>query len=103
MDLGWERPAFLAALALPLGLLALLIAARRAEPIATGTLALWRASAAGARGARPRIQVPPWAVAALAALACGALALAGPRFGGERGRLWTVAVDRSPSLGLALG
>ena len=76
-----ERPAGLAALALPL--LLLLWARRPTAPlrVATGTLELWRSTTDGAppRSASGARRVPPriWLLAA--ALAAGALAVAGPR------------------------
>ena len=93
----WARPAWLAALALPLAVWWL---ARRPRPpaeTATGTLAVWRAVAAEALPAAARRRAP-WLL--LAALCLGALALAGPRTPRAREAPWRVVVDRSPSMHL---
>lgn len=96
--LVWERPLGFLALVLPI---ALLLGARRTDDplrIVTAWLALWRAERASRAPslARPRRSSPSIWLFALA-LACGALALAGPRTLGAA-PTWHVVLDRSPSM-----
>ncbi|MFN0244879.1 MAG: hypothetical protein ACKVWV_18505 [Planctomycetota bacterium] len=96
--LAWERPLGFLALALPI---ALLLGARRTDDplrIATAWLALWRAERASRAPAlaRPRRSALSIWLFALA-LACGALALAGPRPRGAA-PTWHCVLDRSPSM-----
>ena len=99
----WERPGGLWALALPL--LVWMLSRLRARPPsrATGTFSLWKEVAGPdvRRSSRRRRGLPPAARWALAALVVGALALAGPRWGGQRlPRVWTVVVDHLPATSL---
>jgi len=102
----FAHPAALAALALPLAVLLGARAFDRPASIATGTLELWDRveSAPPAPSPRARVRIPPAVWALAAALALGALALAGPRTPPPRheARL-RVLLDRSASMELPLG
>ncbi|MBL8859771.1 MAG: hypothetical protein JNL28_14790 [Planctomycetes bacterium] len=97
--LEFAYPAALALLALPV--LVLWFAHRRAaraERDATGTLELWRQSAAEAPRSARRKRLPPAIWWLTAALVAGALASAGPRQRSASDRSLLVVVDRSPSM-----
>ncbi len=99
LGVTWQRPWLALLLAVPV--LIWLLAARRDRStlVWTGTLALW--SEAEPTTARSRAaRHPPRAVRFLvAALAAAVLALAGPKRATEAGAsVWTVVVDRSPSM-----
>ena len=104
---GWtlDRPEAL--LLLPLLLVFAWLARRgpRAEVHATGALAIWKRAVPESAPERQRARrnLPPAAWAALLALACAWLALAGPRFESARPGAgpWTLVVDRSASMFLA--
>ena len=100
-----ERPWGLAAFALPL--VVLLAARRRDQPraIFSATWSLFEGSAERpAESARTRRRPPPRTWLWAAALAVGAVGLAGPRPAlSMETRTWRVVVDRSPSMGLLLG
>jgi hypothetical protein len=104
LELVWSRAWGFAALALPAALLLLARARRDPPELATGTLAIWHEVAARAatpaHASRPRVPPATWLV--LAALAAGAIALAGPRLVAREGpRTWTVLVDGALAAGLA--
>ena len=103
--IDWTRPLGFLALLLPVALLVASRSLDRPAAMATGTLDIWRRVLAArpppARGARRRIPPAIWLLAA--ALALGALALAGPRRPVESRRALRVLVDARPSTALALG
>jgi hypothetical protein len=93
----------------PLGLPALIavpivwwLASRSARPprVSTGTLEVWReVTRSQPNDSEARRATSPALWALLAALVCGALALAGPRDVSAAGPMtWRVVVDRSPSM-----
>ncbi len=99
-ELDWSRPSALLALALPL---ALWVLARRPRPpreLATGTLAIWRELRPTGEpvGAARRRGVPWWVRFTMAALVCGALALAGPTPRPAEEERWIVVVDQRPGV-----
>jgi hypothetical protein len=102
------RPLGFLALALPV---ALLLGARvlaRPEPLATGTLAIWRRVHATSVPAAPHRsrRIPPAVLLLALGLALGSFALAGPRIAElEAARIWRLLVDGSASMDLpyALG
>ncbi len=101
----WMRPLGLWGLALPV--LLFLLSRLRARPrsLATGTLFLWKevARVAPQRTRRATCGTTPATWIAIAALACGALALAGPTVvRPEAPRTWSLVIDRSPSMFLPL-
>ena len=105
LGVEWARPLALLALALPV---ALLLASRlheRPVEIATGTLDLWKRvlAARPPPSGRARRRIPPAVWLLAAALALGALALAGPARPAKSSRALRVLVDRSPSMELPLG
>ena len=98
-DLEWTRPLGLAALALPVLVWLLSIRRERPEPVAVGTFDLWRdmPDEGGGELRRRRVPLSRWLL--IAALSCGALALAGPRRARAAPPLvWRAVVDPSPSM-----
>lgn len=103
LALDLARPLGAWAFLLPPLLLVLARLLERPPGRVVGTLRIWKevAAASPRSGAGRRARVPPWAWWLAAALACGALALAGPRGpGAPRGRTWTLVLDASPSMRL---
>jgi len=99
LGVTWQRPWLALLLAVPV--LIWLLAARRDRStlVWTGTLALWSEAQPATERARASRR-PPLAVRFLvAALAAAVLALAGPgRATAAGASVWTVVVDRSPSM-----
>ncbi|MEQ1894380.1 MAG: hypothetical protein ABL998_17710, partial [Planctomycetota bacterium] len=104
LALACERPALLALVLLAPLLLWLARRADRPPEVPIGTFELWQdVEELHGAGARARQRVPPWAWCAAAALLCAALAAGGLRGVRARApRTWTVVVDLSPSMRLAL-
>lgn len=101
MDLEWTRPAALVSLALPALVVLLSLRPERPTPLASGTFSLWRERTEAVRGGGRRRRLPPERVLIVLALACAAVALAGPRRRAqEPPRTWQVIVDASPSMHL---
>jgi len=99
-----ERPGYAPWLLLAPLLLWLARRAQRPPEVPIGTFALWQdVQELHGAGARARARVPAWAWWAALALACAALAALGPRGARTRApRTWSVVVDLSPSMHLAL-
>jgi hypothetical protein len=100
-SLRWTSPLALTALVVPIAVWIFPRTASASRAIATGTLALWRTVAErDARdGVRRRSRSPLALRLAIAALALGTLALAGPRLElAPASRTWRVYLDRRPAM-----
>lgn len=99
------HPAALGLLLVPLVVLWYVARAlARPRPDATGALEIWKRSAPEAPRSSSARTIPPAVWLLAAALACAAVAIAGPRAGGNPpSRSLLVVVDRSPSMYLASG